>query len=75
MTAGFWHAFPEENNRNFLPETLCGFDSGTMCATICGSHQALGSQYAVPRFFFSGGSRRATMAHHTTGAQEKNQGW
>ena len=63
MTAGFWHTFPEENNRNFLPETLCGFDSGTMCATICGSHQALGSQYAVPRFYFL---RWLTMCDHGT---------
>ena len=63
MTPGFWHTFSEENNRNFLPETLCGFDSGTMCATICGSHQALGSQYAVPRFYFL---RWLTMCDHGT---------
>lgn len=38
------------------------------------SPQALGSQYAVPRCRFSGGTQRTTTGHHDTGAQEEKPG-
>ena len=75
MTAGFWHTFSEKNNRNFIPETLCGFDSGKTCATICGCHQSLGSQYAVTRCFSQVAHNLQPWDIMATGAQEKNQGW